>query len=626
MKRYVLSCCFFTQLSEALQKMEEIAKRQNTISTVTDRITDGLISLDSNWSYTYINRKAADFFHMDPEQFLGQDLWSNQQEGTGLPFLPAYEESLREQKKRTAEVFYPAENLWLEHRIYPSSTGITILLADITEFKRQEKKSREQEKSGALLMDNLPGMAYRCKNDEDWTMTFVSAGCRPLTGYRPESLLNNRDMSFKDLINPEYRKTLRDLWAEVLREKTKFHAEYALTKSTGEVVWVFEQGQGVYDENGEVEALEGMIIDITDRKQRELEVEYLLNHDYLTGLYNRIYFEQLKDSLDRKKNLPLSIVIGDINGLKMMNDALGHSAGDKLIRDTAAIIQSCCREDDILSRIGGDEFGILLPRTDSDLAEQIVRQIKAECAEYNSNITNELMRINLSLGYATKDMADIAVESTTKLAEENMYKRKLLERKSLHSSIVSSIKTTMSARSQETEEHAERLASLAKQIGSMMNLQQVELNELELFATLHDIGKVGISDKILNKPGKLTDDEWTEMKKHSEIGYRIAMASPELVPVADFILSHHERWDGRGYPQGLEGKKIPLPSRILAVADSFDAMTENRVYRKAMPKEEALEEIRRNSGTQFDPQVASAFLQLMAKSSSNLQKQKMNKI
>jgi len=170
----------------------------------------------------------------------------------------------------------------------------------------------------------------------------------------------------------------------------------------------------------------------------------------------------------------------------------------------------------------------------------------------------------------------------------------------------------MFAKSQETEDHEERLANLTKTMGEKMNLHQIELNELELLASLHDIGKVGISDRILNKPGRLSPDEWEEMKTHSEIGYRIAMSSPELMPIADYILSHHERWDGTGYPQGLAGSKIPLASRIIAVADAFDAMTQDRVYRKSMPLQSALDEIRRNAGTQFDPDVANTFLQLMS--------------
>ena len=132
-----------------------------------------------------------------------------------------------------------------------------------------------------------------------------------------------------------------------------------------------------------------------------------------------------------------------------------------------------------------------------------------------------------------------------------------------------------------------------------------------MIATLHDIGKVGIDENILNKPGKLTRDEWREMKKHPEIGYRIAMASPELMSVAEFILSHHERWDGKGYPRGLKGKEIPTLARIIAITDAYDAMMTDRPYRKALSKEEALQEIRNNAGTQFDPEIAEAFVKMM---------------
>ena len=182
-------------------------------------------------------------------------------------------------------------------------------------------------------------------------------------------------------------------------------------------------------------------------------------------------------------------------------------------------------------------------------------------------------------------------------------------RKSLHSSIVESIKTTLTVRSQETEDHAERITKLAVKMGTELALSQVDLNDLELFAALHDIGKVGVSDKILNKPGKLTEEEWIVMKKHPEIGYRIARASHKLSRIADYILSHHERWDGMGYPRGLKGEDIPLLSRILSVADAYDAMTEDRIYRKALSKEEAIEEIRRNSGSQFDPIIANIFIE-----------------
>jgi HD-GYP domain-containing protein (c-di-GMP phosphodiesterase class II) len=147
----------------------------------------------------------------------------------------------------------------------------------------------------------------------------------------------------------------------------------------------------------------------------------------------------------------------------------------------------------------------------------------------------------------------------------------------------------------------------------MMNIPNSLLSQLDLFAMLHDIGKVAVDDKILSKPGPLTSKERSVMETHPEIGYRIVKSSAELAPVAEYILYHHERWDGKGYPHGLSGDKIPLLSRVLAVVDAFDAMTHDRVYRKAMPVKGALAEIQKNSGTQFDPEVVKAFTAVIEK-------------
>jgi HD-GYP domain-containing protein (c-di-GMP phosphodiesterase class II) len=250
-----------------------------------------------------------------------------------------------------------------------------------------------------------------------------------------------------------------------------------------------------------------------------------------------------------------------------------------------------------------------MPHTDTETANRIMDKIKLKCEEYNKDLSNEAYSINISLGYATKETADANLDATIKIAEDFMYKRKLLEHKSSHSVILSSIKATMHEKSHETQEHADRLTYLSQEIGKKMRLTQEELDELELVATLHDIGKVAIDDHILNKPGRLDDAEWIEMKKHSEVGYRIAMSSPDLVPIAEYILSLHERWDGGGYPQGIKGEEIPLLSRIVSVVDAYDAMTEDRIYRKAVSGKEAAAEIRRNAGTQFDPKIVKLFLE-----------------
>ncbi len=272
-------------------------------------------------------------------------------------------------------------------------------------------------------------------------------------------------------------------------------------------------------------------------------------------------------------------------------------------------MRSFCRENDVLARTGGNEFSILLPNTTDERAHDLLLRMNNTLEQINRVPRTPDFGLSLSIGYGTKNDTHQSLPDVMKEATDYMYSRKLLNRKSSHSSILSAVVATMYERSQETEAHALRLSEISKKIASKLSLTQKEFDELEVFALLHDIGKVGIDDRILNKPGKLTDEEWIVMRRHPEIGYRIAMASPELEVVAEYILSHHERWDGKGYPRGLSGDAIPLLSRIISVADAFDAMTEDRVYRKAMSEEDAVEEIKKNSGTQFDPVVVALFLE-----------------
>ena len=490
-------------------------------------------------------------------------------------------------------------------------SGILSAGVDVTDLRKTNEALRESERSKSVLLSNLPGMAYRCAYDQNWTMQFVSSGCFDLTGYLPEELIDNTVIAFNDIICPEYREPVwTDSQARLSMHESNQY-EYEILTASGERKWVLDINQGVLNEFGEIVALEGIIVDITKSKLQFLQIQYLSNHDQLTGLHNRQYYENAKKTLDQKASLPLSIVFVDINGLKLINDAFGYEAGDKMIQTTAVVLKSCVLPHELIARIGGDEFGLLLPNTDARACAERMQAFKAAFDAHNEKLFDRTLIINLSIGGSTKPTPEDDFAQVVKDAEANMARRKLFDQKSHHNAVLSSIMATLFERSFETEEHAERIGTLCATVGKRLGLSHDDIDRLKLFAYLHDIGKIGISDQILNKPAALNEEEMAVMKTHPEIGYRIAMASPDFAPIAELILTHHERWDGTGYPNRIAGERIPLLSRILAVADAYDAMTEDRVYRKALPREVAMSEIRKNAGTQFDPHISEVFLEIV---------------
>lgn len=353
--------------------------------------------------------------------------------------------------------------------------------------------------------------------------------------------------------------------------------------------------------------LNNIISDSFNRYRSDEDILYLSYHDKLTGLYNRRFFEEELKRMDTERQLPLSVIIGDVNGLKITNDVFGHMAGDRLLKMIAKIVSESCRDDDVVARWGGDEFVVLLPKTSSESAGMICKRIYLDCeaAKFYP------VHASISLGHATKTHMNQSIEQVINSAEDWMYRRKLMESRNFRSSMVSSLISTLSEKSFETVGHTERMGKMSQQMGKAMGLSEEEIESLSLLAMLHDIGKVVIPEDILTKPGKLTEDERIEIKRHSEIGYRIAQSTSELSQLAELILCIHERWDGTGYPNHLKGEEIPKLSRIVAVIDAYDVMTHERPYREAVSHEQAVNEIEACAGTQFDPRVVDVFLEFM---------------
>lgn len=332
---------------------------------------------------------------------------------------------------------------------------------------------------------------------------------------------------------------------------------------------------------------------------------YLSYYDVLTGLYNRRYYEMEVKRLDTEKNLPISVIMADLNGLKMINDAFGHQLGDQLLKKAGDTIKSICRAEDVLARWGGDEFVILLPNTTHEEAEKVVDQIKEICCRESI----DMFHVSLSLGWDTKDSMDVNIAEILKNAEDDMYKHKIINSEGLRGKLINTIIKTLYEKNPREEQHSERVGEVAQKIGAAIGFSDTEAGKLKLIGHLHDIGKIAIEDGILNKEGRLTEKEKEEIERHPDVGYRILSATSEMLDLADCVLAHHERWDGKGYPRGLSGEQIPIEARIIALADSYDAMCSERPYRKALSEEVILYEIRKNAGYQFDPDIAKIFIE-----------------
>ncbi len=468
--------------------------------------------------------------------------------------------------------------------------------------KQSEEALREVKDFFELVFNTSPDAAYIAQIERG-TIQNANEGFTKLFGYEKREIVGKAGGELALFRNPSDRKKI----VEGLHETGSMDAvEVELVRKGGGVLTGLLSARLILLEGAE--HISTNVHNITERKKMENNLVHISQHDFLTGLYNRRYFEQALIAMDQESTLPLSVIVGDINGVKLINDAFGHEKGDTLIVETAKAMLSCCREIDLLARIGGDEFALLLPNTDEQAALDTMLLIQETCDRINRSIARDALHISVALGAGTRTKMEQPLDATVHIAEKNMYQRKVLESKSTHSAVLASIKATLLEKNEETEEHCERLVQLSAMIGKRLCLSQKELDELELLSNLHDIGKIGIPEQILNKPGKLTEEEWIEMRKHPQIGYRIANASLELASIAEYILCHHERWDGTGYPQRLKETQIPLLSRIISIVDAYDAMTQNRAYRTKMDPGEAQNEIRCNAGSQFDPDIAMLFL------------------
>ncbi len=479
--------------------------------------------------------------------------------------------------------------------------GIVSMHLDITDRKTMEKELKEKNILLNSVLESIqdgicvlnPDLTVRYANPKmkEWYQQVI-----PLKGQKCfEGFYNETESCVK---------------CPVIKSLESKKMEFSVKKlpAEHELEYVEIYSYPIFDENeNKITGVVEFVRDITEQKKKEREIKYLLYRDSLTGLYNRRFFEEEMSRLDSPKQLPISIITGDLNGLKIINDTYGHNKGDEMLIKTAGILKQVLRSEDILARHGGDEFIILLPQTEKQEAQKIVERIKKE----SQKTAEDDVPVSIGMGAATKSLSSQDIREVVQKADDEMYKNKLSESRSSKSNIVQGLINVLDAKSSETKEHAVRMTKMAFDFGERLGLSNSEQNRLSLLATLHDIGKTNISEEILNKKAKLNDKEWKLMQNHSEQGYKIATSSEEFAAVAEDILAHHEHWDGSGYPRNLKRGKIPFLARIISIIDAFDVMTNDRPYSKAVSVEAALKEIENCAGSQFDPELAEEFISLV---------------
>jgi diguanylate cyclase (GGDEF) domain/uncharacterized domain HDIG len=408
--------------------------------------------------------------------------------------------------------------------------------------------------------------------------------------------------SLLDIIeNKENRESAKAIFDRAFSGESFVLEEYLDTKLAN--LYMQSYYSPIRSEN-EIIGLTCFSLNITPMKTVEEENKYLSFHDKLTGLYNRRSCEEAILKMDTILNYPISVIIGDVNGLKLVNDSFGQQTGNELLQQAADAIIRVCRPTDIVARWGGDEFIILLPKTDAQEAEDIISMAKQQCLQMQM----KSLILDISFGHGTKFTAEEDMNTIIKNAEDSMFKQKIVESKSMRSQTLKTIIHTLHEKNPREEQHSKRVADICQKIGTAMGFSETQLKTIYMVGYLHDIGKIALEEGILNKPGKLTEEEFESVKQHPEIGCRIIRSAYETTEIADAILAHHEKWDGTGYPRGLKGEEIPLYSRIITIADSYDAMTSERTYKNVLSAQQAADEIRRCAGKQFDPVIAEIFI------------------
>ena len=518
-----------------------------------------------------------------------------------------------EKEKRAAELIIANKELAFQNEEKENRAAELIIANKELAFQNVEKEKRANEllierqlfeKTLISIGDGVISI------DKDKNVLFMNTIAEELTGWLKNEAIGQPINKVFNIINELTRSRGEDVIGKVINSKTIRYIENhkILISKDGSEKLIENSVAPILDKDNSVVGVVVAFRDFTEKWEKLRKIEHLNFHDDLTGLYNRRFFEEELLRLDKSRNLPMSIIMGDINGLKLINDSFGHKTGDELLKMSAYAIKNACREDEIVARFGGDEFAIILPKSSAAQVEGIIDRIK--CSLLSLKISG--IDVSVAFGFGTKNHIEQDILTIVKEAEDYMYRNKLFESSSMHFKTIEIISNALFEKNGRELLHSERVSKLCELLALKLGFDKDHIAFIKTTGLMHDIGKIAIEDNILNKVGKLSVDEYKEIKKHPEIGYRILGSVSEFSELAIHVLQHHEKWDGSGYPKGLKGEEISVDARIIALADTYDAITSYRTYHNIRSKDVAIEEIKRCLGTQFDPRLGNKFIELVS--------------
>lgn len=611
-------------LSRYIRKL----KSQNSVTSNFNELKQAYIETshdivflkDENSKYVFVNKNFEKFNGIPSEQIIGYDDFQLLDEEEANEYNKVDLEVLN--SKSITVVESESEGIVLRTTKFPvkllnDSYGVGAYVEDVSE-EYNSKRKLEESNQKLNKTNNLLSAILESSNDVivfalDTNYCYLSFNSRHI-----EAMRHMFGVDIKIGMN-----LLEQISDDKYFKITKENFDRALTGESFKVIERLDQGMEhspiwqnyyspMYSGDGRVIGLTCFLLNITDRIKAEEKIAFLSYHDSLTGLYNRRFFQEEFNRLDVERNLPISIIIGDVNGLKLTNDIFGHEAGNLLLIKVAEVFRKVCRSDDIIARIGGDEFAILLPKTNEELTEKIVHRIKEEFSKERV----KAIKGSISIGCDTKNSLEENILQTIENAENRMYSIKTLDRNNMGSTTIKTIIDTLHRNSHKQEEHSKNVSNYCEVIGKAMNLPLVEIRRLKEVGFLHDIGKVVLDENLLNKNVVPTEKELKEMKQHPVVGYRILNSFDDTLDLAEPTLSHHERWNGSGYPKGLKGEEIPKLARIIAVAEYYDTLT-NKQNSNSISEEEAIKELQRQAGVRFDPEIVNIFTEAISNSVFN---------